>query len=135
MNPEVTLYRAAKDDYVDEGYAFSTSRKAAEAYLDNPGFGGSRLFKTRLALEPERVADLRGRGAGEVAKKLGLKDPGAVTTDVYVTHLANGHVRRALMREGFEWVIVDETYPEGTDTWVRLGQGDDPELVEIKSRG
>jgi hypothetical protein len=38
-------YRAADDDYVQQGVAFAESPAAAELYRDNPGFGGASLWR------------------------------------------------------------------------------------------
>ncbi|GIV50958.1 MAG: hypothetical protein KatS3mg038_1479 [Candidatus Kapaibacterium sp.] len=38
------LWRAAHNSRIFRGACFAQDRRDAEAYLDNPGFGGPRLF-------------------------------------------------------------------------------------------
>lgn len=56
----VTLYRAANDDFVRAGVSFADSRETAEAYLDNPGFGGTALYRTRVTVDDagDQIVDL-----------------------------------------------------------------------------
>jgi hypothetical protein len=130
--PTITLYRAADSDYLDEGYSFAERKAVARLYLDNPGYGGQYLFRAKVHYKPEQVADLRDKSADEVAHALGLPLPGAVTTDVWITHLASVRARKLLAKEGYHWALVRESYPDGATTWVWLGGGEEPELERIE---
>lgn len=130
--PTITLYRAADDDYLDEGYSFAEKKSTARAYLDNPGYGGRHIYRAKVYYEPEAVADLRGKSADEIAEDLSLSRPGAIGADEYVTHLSSVELRRRLARQGFEWALVDESFPLGAVTWVWLGSGEEPELVRVE---
>lgn len=129
---KIVLFRAAADDYVSVGYSFAKERSSAEAYLDNPGFGGDKLYRAIIKVDLERVADLRGRDVDEVVDEMGVEHPGAIGLDEWVTHMSGGNLRRAFVAKGFQWIIVDESFPEGTETWVWLGEGDEPELKRVR---
>lgn len=128
----ITLYRAANDDYVDEGYSFAEDESVARLYLDNPGYGGGTLYRARVRVAPDAVADLRGKSADEVGSELGLGWPGAIGIDEYLTRPEGICVRSRLAQEGYEWAIVDESYPAGAATWVWLGAGTEPKLVKVR---
>ncbi|GIV50238.1 MAG: hypothetical protein KatS3mg038_2201 [Candidatus Kapaibacterium sp.] len=53
------LWRAAHNSRVFRGACFAQDRRDAEAYLDNPGFGGPRLFCVEV--QPTHVLDCTGR--------------------------------------------------------------------------
>lgn len=130
--PTITLYRAADDDYLDEGCSFAEKKSTARAYLHNPGYGGGRVYRAKVRYEPEAVADLRGKSADEIAEELSLSPPGAIGADEYVTHSGSVELRRRLVHQGFQWALVDESFPPGTVTWVWLGEGEEPELVRVE---
>ncbi|GIV52035.1 MAG: hypothetical protein KatS3mg038_2556 [Candidatus Kapaibacterium sp.] len=52
------LWRAAHNSRIFRGACFAARREDAEAYQDNPGFGGPRLFV--LEVEPRDVLDCTG---------------------------------------------------------------------------
>lgn len=126
-----TLFRAAKDDYVDTGYSFATSRETAEAYLDNPGFGGDTVYRARITYEESELVDLTGVSVGELAQALGMGHPGAIGVDEWIPRTPK--VLDALRDMGFLWALVLESFPEETTTWIWCGTGadDEPELDEL----
>ena len=126
-----TLFRAAKDDYVDQGYSFATSRAIAEAYLDNPGFGGTKIFRARVVYEADQLIDLTGVSVGKLAKELGLGHPGAIGVDEWIPRTPKA--LDALRDMGFLWALVLESFPEETTTWIWCGTGADeePSLEEL----
>jgi hypothetical protein len=126
-----TLFRAAKDDYVDTGYSFATSRATAESYLDNPGFGGAKLYRTRITYGESEFIDLTGVSVSELAKELGMGHPGAIGVDEWIPRTPK--VLDALRDMGFLWALVLESFPEETTTWIWCGTGADnePELEEL----
>ena len=120
-----TLYRAAADDLLTDCGAFAETLETARVYLDNPGFGGARLWETQVDESSAKVLDLRGHDTAYVAELVGARDPGSIGVDEYVPRVS--YELRGL---GWEWVLVDESHPAGTTTWIWVG-GDDPEMVEV----
>ncbi|GIW05144.1 MAG: hypothetical protein KatS3mg059_1764 [Thermomicrobiales bacterium] len=53
------LWRAAHNSRIFRGACFAARREDAEAYQDNPGFGGPRLYCVEV--EPRDVLDCTGR--------------------------------------------------------------------------
>jgi hypothetical protein len=125
-----TLYRAADEDYVDTGYSFAETRSIAEAYLDNPGFGGCVVFKARVDYRPDEVIDLTRTTVARAAKRVGHPDPGAIGIDEWLPRTPDALT--ALREQGFLWALVAESFPHDTTTWIWLGTGldEEPELVE-----
>jgi hypothetical protein len=123
----ITLWRAADDDYIGDSASFAESREVAELYLDNPSFGGARLY--RAEVEAHDVLDLTSDGAERLRDALGSEPRfgGAVGLDEIVPRIAED-----LRDAGYQWVRVPESYPAGTVTWVYVGgsSGEEPELVE-----
>lgn len=126
-----TLWRAAQDDYVDTGYSFAESREDAEAYLDNPGFGGAHLYRTRVELPEGTVVDLTSKTVRQITRSFGLSDPGAIGLDEWLPRTPNA--LDALRAKGFLWALVTESYPADSTTWIWLGAGadDEPVLEEV----
>jgi hypothetical protein len=126
-----TLFRAAKDDYVDTGYSFATSRAVAEAYLDNPGFGGDKIYRARVTYNESDVIDLTNASVGALAKELGMGHPGAIGVDEWIPRTPQA--LDALRGMGFLWALVAESFPEETTTWIWCGTGadDEPEMEEL----
>jgi hypothetical protein len=123
-----TLWRAANDDYVDTGYSFAEKRSIAEAYLDNPGFGGANIYRAKIEVDDELVLDLTEKSVGQVAKMLGVQHPGAIGLDEWLPR--SPRVLDALREAGSLWVLVAESFPIETTTWIWIGTGadDEPEL-------
>lgn len=121
----ITLYRAADTDTWGDCAAFAETREAAEAYLDNPGYGGARLWSCEV--QPRNVLDLTGEddATAAIAERIGAAHPGAIGADEYAPR-----VSYELRDAGVEWVRVRESYPEDSITWIYVGS-DDPELEEL----
>lgn len=125
----VTLWRAADDDIVVGSASFSTDRDAAKAYLDNPGFGGTRLWKAELEIDPNSLLDLHDLDNDDALEKINeivekkIK-PGAIGIDELIPRIAD-----QLQDAGIEWVRVKESYPVETETYIFVGT-DDPEMEE-----
>lgn len=122
-----TLYRAADDDIVTDSASFSESLDAAKEYLNNPGFGGRTLWKTKVKVNPAVVLDLVDEDdpTTVLAKAVGLSHPGAIGADEWAPRIAS-----EIADAGYEWVRVKESYPVDSITWIWVG-GDDPEMVQI----
>lgn len=121
------LYRAADDDYIGDTASFARCREDAEAYLDNPGYGGSRLFRARVKIDMDRVLDLTTERdpLERVCEVIGTPSPGAIGAEEYVPRVSD-----RLASAGYEWVVVTDSYPADCETWIWIG-GEEPELVEI----
>jgi hypothetical protein len=134
--PKKTLWRAAKDDYIDTGYSFAEDEETASAYLDNPGFGGTTLWKARIRFSEDEVLDLTGHTLEQARRLAGVPSSrGAIEIDEWLPREPG--VQAAFREQGYLWALVTESYPEGTTTWIWLGTSDDdePELEEAVGRG
>lgn len=123
------LWRAANDDHISDSASFAETRETAEAYLDNPGFGGDTLYYADV--DVDEYLDLTGDDAIErLLEALGSDhDYGAIGVDELVPRVAG-----RLADAGVQWVRVRESYPADTVTWVYTGgvMGDEPELIEAE---
>jgi hypothetical protein len=123
------LWRAANDDHISDSCSFAEERESAEAYLDNPGFGGDTLYSADVEIDD--YLDLTGDDAMErLLKAIGSdRDFGAIGIDELVPRVAG-----KLADAGVQWVKVVESFPADTITWIYVGGvfGDEPELVEAK---
>jgi|WetSurMetagenome_2_1015567.scaffolds.fasta_scaffold25059_6 hypothetical protein len=124
----VTLYRASDDDDVSQGTSFAEDVDAARAYLDNPGFGGSTLWQCQVVVDDDKVLDLRDESVADVARSVGMSDPGAITVDAWLPRTQQALDALSLVAD---WALVDESFPEGTTTWILLG-GEEPEMTEME---
>lgn len=129
------LWRAANDDYVDTGYSFAEKRSTAEAYLDNPGFGGANIYRADVEIDDDQVLDFTGKSMDEVAEELGVQHPGAIGVDEWIPR--SPKIMDALREAGALWVKVDESFPPDTVTWIWVGTGldDEPELELAAQKG
>jgi hypothetical protein len=120
------LWRAATDDHIGDSASFAECRESAEAYLNNPGFGGDTLYRADVDADP---LDLTGDDAMDVLlDAIGSDhDYGAIGVDELVPRIAD-----RLAGAGIQWVRVRESYPADTITWIYVGGvcGDEPELIE-----
>jgi hypothetical protein len=128
-----TLYRAADDDYLSDCASFAADQSDAEAYLDNPGFGGSTLWETTVDVADDQVLDIRSdRDDAQVQAVLdaidSAREPCGASVD---SILAEPRVVEALVARGYRWVRLTDSYPEGAETWTWLGAGDEPVLSEV----
>ena len=124
------LYRAANDDYIGDSASFSESRETSEAYLDNPGFGGRRLYSAEVDIDEAVLLDLVDADDPMAALLAAIgseHDYGAIGVDELVPRLAD-----RLADAGYEWVRVAESFPADTITWIYVGGacGGEPELIE-----
>jgi hypothetical protein len=129
----IRLWRASGADFLLPPNAFAREREVAEVYLDNPGYGGEFLYTTMV--KPQNVLDLYSEPRYAMRTLLsitGLNDPGAIGVDEWVMHQ---YVADALVDAGYDWVVVEESYPAFAETWVWLGGGEEPELEEIELEG
>jgi len=127
-----TLWRAAKDDYVDTGYSFAENEETARAYLANPGFGGGSLWQTRVQYTADQVLDLTGCTLSQARRLAGVpSSSGAIGIDEWLPREVA--VQEAFRAQGYLWALVRESFPEDTTTWIWLGTSADtePELTDV----
>ena len=127
------LYRAANDAIVMQGTSFASLKSSAREYLDNLGFGGSTLYVAEIEVDSETVLDARGMDVDAVAEMLGMASPGAIGVDEWIGRSVAA--QEAARAAGYLWVIVDESYPVDTTTWIWVGEStdDEPEMEECES--
>lgn len=117
----VTLYRATDDDYPTQPTAFAAEIESAREYLDNPGFGGSTLYRTTVEVDADEVLDVRSeRDDAQLAalvRASGRAHPGAMTADMYAMQPSTVE---GLVAAGYRWVRIIDTYPVGSETWIWL---------------
>jgi len=128
------LWRAADDDYVPDAASFSAQRSDAEAYLDNRGFGGARLWRASVVVSDARVLNLYEQRdpVSYLSEELELQHPGAVGVEEWIP--MDPSVQDALRERGFDWVIVRDSFPENAETWLWIGQAErEPRLMKVTS--
>lgn len=137
-----TLYRAADDDYLSRGYSLTADREVAETYTDNPGFGGSTIW-TCEAADDAAILDMRGLDGERQIEALeealeGHDDAAALARvcDERYPLCETIHAGRAVylldaLAERYDWILLDESYPEQTTTWLYLERAE-VELVEVE---
>jgi hypothetical protein len=126
-----TLWRAAADDYIPDAASFAAHREDAEAYFDDPGYGGSLLWRARVNVTEDEVLNLYDERdpVTLLAEKYDLSHPGAIGVEEWIPR--DPELQEAIHEEGFDWVVVRDSFPEGAETWLWLGAFDDaPELEE-----
>lgn len=126
-----TLYRAADDDDVREGFSFAEDEDAARAYMDNPGFGGSKLW--RVNANVDGILDLSGDQdpwgtLSEIIDDEVLPEKNQYHFPSVIT--ADSDIRELLRKKGYRWVKFDDDFPEGSVTYVPLS---DDAVEEIES--
>jgi len=120
----IGLYRAANDDYLEQGISFAENKSTAKQYQNNPGFGGKNIFEYRVAAEPEEILDLTNTTTRKAARTLNQADPGAIGIDEWLPR--NSDALDEAANQGFRFIKVRESFPENTTTWIWTGLGDEP---------
>jgi len=138
----MTLWRAAGSETLNpDSTSFAEDREVAEAYLSNPGFGGTTLYRAEVGVPHDaHVLDLFDEDdpTGATAEILDIRNPGAIGADEWIA--SNSRVQQRLRDAGYQWVVVRESFPAGTRTWIRLGDEDEgrgapPVLAEAEAAG
>lgn len=111
------LYRAARDADVTHGTCFAVERCAAEAYLDNGGFGGPVLYRIQLTDMGTvlRIGATVREAIRAIAEVTGEEphDP----TGMVAAIVDQSRVLDALAAAGVDWVVYEDDYPEDCETW------------------
>jgi len=120
------IYRAGdkSETGVKAFSSWSENKSTAEAYLDNPGFGGSVLRSEKVPLNRVLDADTTNRkGMERLARQLGF-DEG--TGDEWFDNgwkypwEESKSVKEALKRSGFDAIRYPDDFPEGATSIVPL---------------
>lgn len=129
------LYRAS--DQPDGGRWWSEDVEDARAYLDNPGFGGSTLYQIPQPREP--ALDWTAESPESIAEAFGRDVETFTATYHHVHDILDGPVpdeelRAELRGQGYVWVRLIDTFPEGATSWFYLGD-DPPEGKPVQRSG
>jgi hypothetical protein len=133
------LYRATnRPESYAAGSCFSPDEETAEAYLDNPGFGGAEVIAVEVDPEKEAVLSLvDGRRGGYpygrqaryawnvLAEAIGEDEVEFLKENAQsLIHNAidSAKIVGRLREANFEWVVYEDTFPAGAVTWVYLGE-------------
>ena len=124
-----TLYRATDDadeTAIASGMCFAEERETAEAYRDDPGFGGEHI---RVAdVELDAVLDITadgGRRLDTLAAALGYDAPHDIAQDWMLSGWRypweeSRSVSERLRESGYQWLRYVDDYPEGAVTLMRI---------------
>lgn len=137
----VTLYKATdRTDSFGSGAAFAADEEDAEAYLDNPGYGGSDLIEVEIEINSDEVLSLvdgrrggapYGRKARDAWERLGdalnLDEEELVELKEDNQKLIEQAIDRKMIRSqladaGYLWVVYEDTFPNGAVTWIYVGR-------------
>lgn len=116
------LYRAANNEFITGPTSFASLMSSAIAYMDNPGFGGNKLYELVVDIDPSTVLDIRDDS--QDAQVMALIDAsgismGATTADFLAVQ---ERVADSLLVKGYNWIRLIDTFPEGSETWVFIGE-------------
>lgn len=116
---KIRLYRASPDDYVTRGTSFTEDAETARAYQDNPGFGGSEIYSTRI--NPKNVLDLSDEEDQWMALSSAIGEE--IEPSRYAYHFARSltaddSLTDKLAESGVDWIKFRDDFPEGSKTWI-----------------
>jgi hypothetical protein len=136
----VTLYKATdRTDSFGSGAAFAADEEDAEAYLDNPGYGGAELIEVEIETIPDEVLSLvngrrngapHGRKARDAWERLGdalnLDDEALTELEednqkLIEQAIDQKKIRSQLADAGYLWVVYEDTFPDSAVTWIYVG--------------
>jgi hypothetical protein len=131
----VTLYRAASRPLARKGTHFSPSQDVAIAYQNNPGFGGSSLYRYEVSddyhLDLYKTATRRGNPEALRFLAETLFEPLKVDAQLrdwkdagyqFVFQvLENERSIARRLAEDYDWVSYLDDFPAGAETWRYLG--------------
>jgi hypothetical protein len=123
---DTDIYRAGdkSETGVKAFSSWSENKSTAEAYLDNPGFGGAVLRSEKVPLNSVLDADTTNRkGMERLARQLGFD---AGTGDEWFDNgwkypwEESKSVKEALKKSGFDAIRYSDDFPEGATSIVPL---------------
>ena len=114
---DMKLFRAANDTNTNvDTTAFAVTREDAEAYLDNPGFGGANLYEIDVDISDAEVLDL----TEDIPDWLAELIPGAYDCIGAIIGMTIG-LSDAIAERGYRWVRLIDSYPEDCVTMMLIG--------------
>lgn len=118
------LYRATNDKkYTGQWSCWTPDRKCAEAYRDNPGFGGENIISAEATGKIMWLDE--SNPYKELAEYLGIADWQELrgyADFVYQVWENSPEVREQIIALGYSWIVYEDDYPQGCMTWVYLGE-------------
>ena len=127
-----TLWRAATEDYIPDAASFAATREDAEAYLDNPPFGGDILYRARIETVERRILDLYDKRdpVTYLVRKYDEPHPGAIGVEEWIPRSPS--LQESIHNDGYDWAVIRDSFPEDAETWIWLGDFEhEPELEEV----
>lgn len=124
-----TLYRATDTGYTGPGSCWSSDAETAQAYTDNPGFGGSAVVEMELPADA-RVLDVRGPNGVDMAalaEALGYGEGQAAEwrmSGYLYPWEESSRVAARLAESGYDWLLYHDDYPEMAVTYRRITAAD-----------
>lgn len=124
------IYRAHNGD--DRGLtsihpwtAWSPEKETAEAYQDNPGFGGPNLRAAKVDAGDRLKVSLNKHGFRKLAEELGYDNPeeaGNKWWDANVRYPWEefGEVAKRIEKSDYKWIEYEDDFPDGATTWVAV---------------
>lgn len=121
-----TIYRATTTDEtgIPLGSCWAEDYETAEAYTDNPGFGGPHIREIELAGE---ILDITGGSLlaqfRALAAALDMDEEDAEdwkNAGYLYPWEESGKVRRALNASAYDWLRYEDDYPDGAITLMRI---------------
>lgn len=103
----------------------------AESYFDNPGFGGAVLWRARVNVSENKILNLYEERdpVGLLSDDYDIQNPGAINIEEWIPR--DPELQELLRNDGYDWVIVRDSFPEGAETWLWIGPFErEPELEE-----
>jgi hypothetical protein len=125
-------FRAGESDEsgVKAWASFSPDKDSAEAYLDNPGFGGDTLRKVFVKPTNTLSADVRSfMGMQELADSIELGEQDWMSDGWQYPWEESSKVKQKIEAAGFDAVAYVDDFPEGSETIV-FTRNLDPENVK-----
>lgn len=123
-----TIYRAADDDSATMDTSFAERLEDAQAYLNNPGFGGAQVWRFEVEIEDENLLDFTvdERAAWRrIAQVLGksieqVEDGGQGIVHPFFDNATMDELE-SLAEAGIMWVRYEDSYPAGCITMRYIG--------------
>lgn len=121
------LFRATSESEtgVPRLTSWTPDYETAEAYTDNPGFGGPHIRDVFVSIDEPEILDVDQFGGADLAALLGYDDP-AETAQQWVDNgwrypwEESGEVKRRLLETEYAAIRYEDDFPDGATTVVML---------------
>lgn len=114
------LHRAANSDLILVGFSLAENLDDAEAYLDNPGFGGSKLWVTDVSIDDGKVLDLAEEDDCWTALSAVLGYDVEPSRHQFTVGriFSDDDICEQLAELGYDWVRFTDDFPEDCITYI-----------------